>query len=109
MVRDVYAKLSQHADGKGIDPGSLGAGGKRLKAVAQVVIDQPFSHLGAAGVMGAEEKDTFFHGRNYIRFGGYNKSKSGTACGLIFQEGRQSTAVCCCFGKVACMILEDQE
>ena len=62
VSRDVDPQFGQDLDGQGIDPRGLRAGGERLEAVAQVVVDEPLRHLGAAGVVGAEEEDALFHG-----------------------------------------------
>ena len=77
MAGDVDTQFGQYQDGQRVDPGSFSACGKSLKTVAEVVIDQTFGHLGTAGVMGTEEKDTFFHGIDYIRFNGCSNKKAG--------------------------------
>jgi hypothetical protein len=57
MSGDVDPNLRQNLTGQRIDPRGLGAGGKRLEAVAQVVINEPFGHPGAAEIVSAEEQD----------------------------------------------------
>jgi hypothetical protein len=46
-----------------------------LATVAQKVVGQRFGHLGAAGIVGTEEKDLFFHTAENIRINGYIKRK----------------------------------
>jgi hypothetical protein len=48
-----------------------------VEAVAKKVVNQPFGHLGTAGVVGAEKEYMFFHANDYIRFCGYIKLQFG--------------------------------
>lgn len=61
VAGDVNAQFCQDLPGQRVDPRRDRAGGKGLVTVAKVVVDQPFGHLGAAGVVGAEEKNPLFH------------------------------------------------
>jgi len=71
--RGVDAQLVQYLGCQQVDPCGFGASGIGMDLIAKEVIYQRFGHLGAAGVVGAEEKDSFFHKNNYIRFYGYIK------------------------------------
>ena len=58
---EMLRQENQHPDGQRVDPRRFRAGRECLEAGAQVVVDQSLGHLGAAGVVGAEEEDFLFH------------------------------------------------
>jgi hypothetical protein len=66
--RSVDTQLSQNLSSQRVDPCSFSSGGKGLAVVAHKVIGQRFGHLGTARIVGAEEKDLFFHATSISAF-----------------------------------------
>jgi hypothetical protein len=54
------------------------------------MVDQGFSHLGTAGVVGAEEEYALFHGGHYIRIGGYNGTEKLLQLSLLQKSKKLS-------------------
>jgi hypothetical protein len=57
LARYVHAPLGHRPDGERVNPGRLGSGAFDLVTIAVKVAQEPFGHLGAGRVIGADEED----------------------------------------------------
>ncbi len=63
VIRYIYAHFQHYSHSIGIDHPGFCAGAEGLVSILVQLIYQPFSHLGAGGIVGAYEQDTLFGSR----------------------------------------------